>query len=335
MKKKVLYSVLAMLSVGTLAVSMSGCGVTDKIKEKIDQARCEHEWNEGEETKAASCTETGEWTKTCNVCGKTETEDIEKLSHVAVYVEEVAPTCSENGISDGTICHDCGTVLSGLEEVPALGHTVVVLEGHEATCETAGVTDGKVCTRCDETIVPQELIEKVACVDEDNDGICDVCDNNIFDEATYKAVTVGEKINANYWYRVKTSEVSLMKFAPLSFKNDSDAYKMTDAGYLSGFEVVRRIPDQDNPDESVYCIRFYGINGKVVEDGLSIGIEVQCGKFRALELGNYIYFFVDESVKLSNWIGGEVDGTYVDGTIDYTVYGPYIVTVGSVEQVIL
>ena len=53
----------------------------------------DHEWNEGQITKMATCTEKGEKTYTCTVCGETKVEDIPALGHN--YVDGVCTRCGE------------------------------------------------------------------------------------------------------------------------------------------------------------------------------------------------------------------------------------------------
>ena len=58
-----------------------------------------HEWGEGKETKAPTCTEAGEKTYTCTRCNATKTEAIAALGHA--YSEEWTvdkeATCEEAG----------------------------------------------------------------------------------------------------------------------------------------------------------------------------------------------------------------------------------------------
>ena len=42
---------------------------------------CEHSWGEWSESKPASCTAKGERTRTCSLCGSTETGEIDMLPH--------------------------------------------------------------------------------------------------------------------------------------------------------------------------------------------------------------------------------------------------------------
>lgn len=157
-KRKILISVLAAISVSAVAVMAAGCNPVDDIKQKINQFRCEHEWNDGEITKESTCTEKGELTKTCTLCEKVEIVELELENHVVVYVESLAPTCNESGLTDGTKCSVCETKISGFQELPALGHIVNRIPGIEVSCLENGLTYGETCTRCDEVLVEQTVI---------------------------------------------------------------------------------------------------------------------------------------------------------------------------------
>lgn len=67
---------------------------------------CEHSYNAGEVTTAATCTEDGVKTFTCVSCGDTYTETIGRLGHAYAAVV-TAPTCTEQGYTTHT-CSRCG-----------------------------------------------------------------------------------------------------------------------------------------------------------------------------------------------------------------------------------
>ncbi len=103
-------------------------------------------------TKAATCTEVGEETGTCEVCSETVTREIPMVAHTPEVVEAVAPTCTETGLTEGSVCAVCGEVLVAQEEVEALGHDFGEWEvSKEATCTEAG-EETRTCTRegCEE-----------------------------------------------------------------------------------------------------------------------------------------------------------------------------------------
>ena len=113
-----------------------------------------HAFGEWTETKAPTCTEDGEQSRSCANCQETETETIAKLGHSYEAVV-TAPTCTEGGYTTYTCA--CGDTYIA-DETEALGHTPVAIPGYEATCTTDGMTEGSYCSVCDETIVAQVVI---------------------------------------------------------------------------------------------------------------------------------------------------------------------------------
>ena len=89
-------------------------------------AGCDHVWY------APTCTEP----QTCSECGETKGE---ALGHSETELEAVAPTCTEDGKTAGTVCSRCNTVLVAQEVVPATGHNDTVVVTLEPTCLTPGV----------------------------------------------------------------------------------------------------------------------------------------------------------------------------------------------------
>ena len=101
MKKRLLAALMA----GAMALSMTACGGSSSgsshrhsyatawsyddtyhwhaatCGHDVISGKAEHTWNDGEVTKAATCTAAGEKTYTCTVCGATKTETIEALGH--------------------------------------------------------------------------------------------------------------------------------------------------------------------------------------------------------------------------------------------------------------
>ena len=100
--------------------------------------------------------------------------------HTEVVDAAVAPTCTENGITEGKHCSACGTVTVPQNIELALGHldansdfvcdrnscgaklctshNEVVDAGKDATCTEDGLTEGKHCSICGEITVAQTLI---------------------------------------------------------------------------------------------------------------------------------------------------------------------------------
>ena len=95
----------------------------------------EHEWSDWTVTKAATCSEAGVETRTCE-CGASETREIAKLAHTEEVIPGKDATCTETGLTEGKKCSVCDEILVAQEEIPALGHEYV---------------NGK-CTRCGDTL---------------------------------------------------------------------------------------------------------------------------------------------------------------------------------------
>ncbi|MBE6646074.1 MAG: hypothetical protein E7611_00360 [Ruminococcaceae bacterium] len=80
------------------------------------------------------------------------------LSHKEEIVAGKAPSCTEDGLTEGKICSVCKTVIVEQEAIAKLYHTEVIIESISATCTEAGYTSGKKCAVCDEIIIaPVEI----------------------------------------------------------------------------------------------------------------------------------------------------------------------------------
>ena len=95
------------------------------------------------------------------------------LFHTHSYTEKmIKPTCESKGYT--LFSCSCGDYYTE-NEVPALGHKLVDDEAVEATCTQAGLTAGKHCSVCNKAVDAQKVIPPLAHIDEEHDGICDVC----------------------------------------------------------------------------------------------------------------------------------------------------------------
>lgn len=98
------------------------------IAYRIEESECDHDYVE-EVTTAPSCTEAGEKTFTCSLCGNSYTETIDAEGHNMVAGEVVAPTVDAEGYTVYT-CSKCGATENRdfTEKLPPVGATEVVFE---------------------------------------------------------------------------------------------------------------------------------------------------------------------------------------------------------------
>lgn len=110
------------------------CNETETEKIPVSE---NHNWNDGEVTKAATCTEKGEMTYTCKECGKTKTEVIYEKGHAYDTKGEITkePTCAEWGEITYK-CTRCGATRT--EKIPNWGE--------EHTWDEGKVTKQPTCT---------------------------------------------------------------------------------------------------------------------------------------------------------------------------------------------
>ncbi len=128
--------------------------------ETVTIAGTGHSWGEWTVTTEPTCTEKGEETRTCKLCGETETREVEALGHDLVKTEAKAATCTEAGNSEYYTCRRCGEFFSdseGKNEI-AEGSWVIAALGHDwgewtvtkaATCTEKG-EETRTCRRCGE-----------------------------------------------------------------------------------------------------------------------------------------------------------------------------------------
>lgn len=109
--------------------------------------------------KAPTCTEEGSQSIHCKKCeATTDSVVINKLPHTEVTDEAVPATCTETGLTEGTHCSVCGTVIIAQQKTAALGHKIVIDKAVDPRCESTGLTEGQHCSVCNEVLVAQKVI---------------------------------------------------------------------------------------------------------------------------------------------------------------------------------
>lgn len=124
---------------------------TEDGQERRDCANCEHYETEvipatGHNYESAvtapTCTEQGCTTHTCSVCGDSFVDSyVDALGHTEVTDEGVEATCAD-GLTEGSHCSVCGTVLVAQEVIPAIADHSFTAEGICQVCGIAATAHG-------------------------------------------------------------------------------------------------------------------------------------------------------------------------------------------------
>ena len=112
-----------------------------------------HSWDAGKVTTKATCTEEGEKTFTCSICGDEKTEKVSATGHQHTEIRnKKESTCKEEGYSGDTWCKDCGKkILSGQAIAKTEDHSWNQGEiTKEPTCKEEGEKTFT-CTICGNT----------------------------------------------------------------------------------------------------------------------------------------------------------------------------------------
>lgn len=114
-------------------------------------------------TKAASCSETGIRTYTCETCGGTYTETIAKLEHTPGEVQienSTASSCTVPGTYEEVVyCSVCTAELSRTQkQKDVASHIAEIIPAVTATCSVEGFTSGSKCSVCGEILSAPESL---------------------------------------------------------------------------------------------------------------------------------------------------------------------------------
>ncbi|MBR3597431.1 MAG: hypothetical protein IKL47_10705 [Clostridia bacterium] len=121
-----------------------------------------------------TCFDTGERAYECAVCKESISFTDEKLTHVPVPTEGKAASCTEDGISEGSKCSLCDTVLVPQNIIPALGHDEIIDYEISPTCTESGISEGKHCGRCTLVITEQQTLPPTGHDFADGDTVSDL-----------------------------------------------------------------------------------------------------------------------------------------------------------------
>ena len=275
------------------------CGATEHRGDTIDATG--HNLTHHEAV-ASTCTAVG--TKAhyeCSVChklfvdgesGKVEVSAEELVipttEHTVVVDKAVEPTCTETGLTEGSHCSVCGTVLVAQEVIPATGHTVVVDEAVEPTCTETGLKEGSHCSVCGTVLVAQEVIPATGhtvVTDEEKaptcteTGLtegshCSVCNEVLVSQEvipatghTYDAVTTGNNVcTVCHQHEITQAEIVEKLYALESGKALGGTYLLTGiVTDLDGTNATIIVEEKE-----IYLYSFQSTDAFLVGDSVSV-----------------------------------------------------------------
>lgn len=79
-----------------------------------------HSYNDGTITKSASCQYEGIKTYVCSICNTSKNESIPKTNHTIIIDNSIPATYTKSGLTKGSHCSVCGTVIEAQKPIPKL-----------------------------------------------------------------------------------------------------------------------------------------------------------------------------------------------------------------------
>ncbi|MCH5314893.1 MAG: hypothetical protein J1E81_03185 [Eubacterium sp.] len=134
----------------------SVCGLT----ETKDLELAAHDWQDEYTTdKNPTCTADGSKSIHCKNCDATTSSTvIPATGHTPKTVAGEEPTCTETGLTEGSRCSVCDTVLEAQRTIAAKGHEKAIDNAVAPTCTETGLTEGSHCSVCNTVLVEQEEV---------------------------------------------------------------------------------------------------------------------------------------------------------------------------------
>lgn len=147
----------------TAVEKCSVCGYTTG-GETVPKDTDAHTWVKTAET-ASTCKTQGTITYTCE-CGQTKTEykDLDSTNHEDVVKDAaVAATCTSTGLTAGSHCAACNTVIvaqteTAVDKTNHVGEIKTGVNAKEATRGENGYTGDSVCSACNDVVVKGQVI---------------------------------------------------------------------------------------------------------------------------------------------------------------------------------
>ena len=214
------------------------CKTCEEV-EKINTNKAAHNFVEVSKTEATDCSTDSKVTYECSVCKEQKVITIPATGHTVVIDKEVAPTCTEDGLTEGSHCSTCAKVLTEQKEIKALGHAW----GELIISKDSPNTGKYVCSVCNTTKTVELSGHTHTVTVTDNKeatctkgglsgvGVCDDCGKVVFDNVTINPL--GHNYVDGKCIRCKEVEAE----DGMKFLLQDDGYYLEDIGTIKGHTV--------------------------------------------------------------------------------------------------
>lgn len=262
----------------------------------------------------------------------------------------VAPTCTENGWTEGKVCKDCGLVFALKQEVNKLGHAWPndFETEKSATCTQMGV-EVKCCTRCSVELARQTIsatghesthMESTATCTEAGETreICDTCDEVLSSTPTsakghsyLNSTIVKEATCTEAGESVKECsvchETSVVTIPPFGHTEDDDGYCIECGIPLTNFGVRYTFNEEGSYFEASlpYCSDPSFAERNIV---IASTYEVKDGEFA----GTYDVKVLGEGFAYNQYIESVVIPGTIEEIPDYAFIGCVNLTSVTLED---
>ena len=130
-----------------------------------------HSYGQWQTVQEATCLEDGLQERVCS-CGAKDTQVLPALGHTVVVDEAKTASCTESGLTEGSHCSVCNTVLQE-QQVIAPQHVTEETPVIEPDCTRAGKEAGAYCILCGEYVISPQKIRQNG--HNYVNGVCTVC----------------------------------------------------------------------------------------------------------------------------------------------------------------
>ncbi len=308
-----------------LLFSFTSCNKKDKPKDdsinnnKQDEKICIHENKTWIVLKDSTCIDLGTKQQQCNDCGEILTTSfIPVQNHKITILSSYEATCEENGMTEGSKCSVCNTIIVAQEVIPSTGHNHIL--SNELSNEEINIY---VCRCGNQYEIKKE--QNTECLDHV------LSDWNVVSDSTCSELGLKEKICTKCGIRIESDSIKLKPHTEEIIPGTNPQCEksgLTDGIKCSKCGIIIKEQEEITSLEHEYVITNT-VHPTIYEKGY---IEYTCTlcnnsyKTELDKLNTYnpnestIIFLSDDEIVITNNNGGV---TTSNGVVEITLPGEY------------